>query len=143
MTPLRLGPGDGEPGVEFDLDAVAEWRIREIVRGMLAPQTGVIVEDAVQVVDELVSNAWEHGRPPRRCRVSMPTGPPRLRVEVDDSGAGEPRIRTPDSSGGRGMILVDQLARAWGVARRDGFKTVWAEVSLDRPRYPPACVADS
>lgn len=64
----------------------------------------------------------------------MPTvtacGPGTLRIEVDDTGAGEPQLRTPDSTGGRGLILIDRLAAAWAHTRHHGHKTVWTEVAL-------------
>jgi hypothetical protein len=41
-------------------------------------------------------------------------------------------MRTPDRSGGRGLVLVDRLASSWGVQHHADHKTVWAEVALDR-----------
>jgi hypothetical protein len=54
-----------------------------------------------------------------------------LRIEVDDESTHQPRIRTPDMSGGRGLVLVDRLASAWGVQNYAHHKTVWAELVLD------------
>ncbi|WP_405136945.1 ATP-binding protein [Nocardia sp. NBC_01388] len=135
-TPLSAPCGDEGQAAQFDLDLTPGWRIREAVRELLAPDTGVIVEDAVLVVDEMVANAHEHGSPPRHCRLSLQAGETRLRVEVEDSGAGDPHIRTPDLAGGRGMIVIDRIATAWGVIHYSGFKTVWAELPLDRPHSP-------
>jgi hypothetical protein len=37
----------------------------------------------------------------------------------------------PEAEGGRGLWLVDQLARAWGVNRHpDGGKIVWCTLNL-------------
>ncbi|BCK56093.1 ATP-binding protein [Nocardia wallacei] len=134
-----LGPIGEDPAhdAEFDLEDTALWQIREAVRALLAPRTGVVVEDAVLVADELVTNAIEHGQPPRRVRFRVQPRPQRLRVEVDDCGPGVPYLRTADDSGGRGMTVIDSLATEWGVIDYTRFKTVWAELPLDRPRVPP------
>ncbi|SDM42014.1 ATP-binding protein [Allokutzneria albata] len=133
MCSQPLGALNNPESITCDLDAISMREVRERVRGLLAGGTGVPVEDAVQVVDELVSNSHRHGEGPRRCRVSM-VARDRLRVEVDDSSPALPRIRTPDNRGGRGLLLVDRIASAWGVTRHERSKTVWAEVDLGRPR---------
>ncbi|GAB2644637.1 ATP-binding protein [Nocardia goodfellowii] len=139
--PLWALSGHEEHGPEFDLETTAQWQIRDAVRTLLAPDTGVLVEDAVLVVDEMVANALEHGSAPWRCRLTVRADPARLRVEVDDSGPGEPRLRTPDVDGGRGLLVIDRLASSWGVSRYVRFKTVWAELPLDRPHLPPVTAA--
>ncbi|WP_327140373.1 ATP-binding protein [Nocardia sp. NBC_01327] len=136
-SPLWSHSGDDERAPEFDVDTTSGRLIRDAVRMLLAPDTGVVVEDAVLVVEEMVANAREHGGSPRRCRLRLQSGPNRLRIEVDDSGADDPRVRTPNSAGGRGMIVIDRLATAWGVIRHPEFKTVWAELPLDKPNYSP------
>jgi hypothetical protein len=44
------------------------------------------------------------------------------------------REQSPDATTGRGLLLVDALADAWGVDRGDGLadvgKTVWVELAL-------------
>lgn len=120
--------------VVLALDGVTVREVRDLVRDLLADRAGVAVDDAVLVVDELVSNALRHGEPPRRCRL-VRVGR-RLRVEVDDAGLGWPRIRTADASGGRGLVIVQALAAGWGVIRHPRHKTVWAEVLLDGPSRP-------
>ncbi|MFI9402049.1 ATP-binding protein [Nocardia sp. NPDC052316] len=135
--PARPIPSGDEQGLEFDLEVTPDRRIRDAVRTLLAPDVSVVVEDAVLVTDEMVGNAREHARPPRRCRLTVSAGSGRLRIEVDDGGPGDPHVRDPDLAGGRGMILVDRLAIAWGVVHHRHAKTVWAELPLDRPRLPP------
>ncbi|WP_194815908.1 ATP-binding protein [Nocardia sp. XZ_19_385] len=139
--PLWALPGGEEQGPEFDLETTAPWQIRDAVRTLLAPGTGVLVEDAVLVVDEMVANALEHGSSPWRCRFAVRTEPARFRVEVDDSGTGEPHLRTPDLNGGRGVLVINRLASSWGVVHYGRFKTVWAELPLDRPQVPPISAA--
>lgn len=98
----------------------ARAKVRELPAG-LPPAVGA---DVVQVFDELVRNACRHGPAPRRCRVSLHPRRARVRIEVDDTGPGVPRLRAPDSTGGRGMILVDRLATAWACTTHHDRKTV-------------------
>ncbi len=132
--PQGVPGGESDPGaVVCDLESVPTRSVRQLVRGLLADHTGVTVEDAVLVVDELVSNACRHGRAPRLCRLLLIDHGGRLRVEVDDSSPDEPRIRTRDRTGGRGLILVDRLASRWGTDHYEDHKTVWAELLLRGP----------
>jgi anti-sigma regulatory factor (Ser/Thr protein kinase) len=121
----------------YDLDTTAAREIRRHVRDLLASYRGIPVDDAVLVVDELVSNAHQHGQSPRACRLAFSGQGRYLRVEVDDASPQQPRIRTADESGGRGLMLVDRLAPAWGVTYHAHNKTVWAELALDRAGNAP------
>lgn len=118
--------------VTCDLDVTPLAAVRRVAHDLLAGYSGVAVEDAVLVVDELASNASRHGQPPRLCRLALVDRGRRLRVEVDDAAPEQPRIRPADETGGRGLPLVDRLASAWGVQQHKAYKTVWAEVMLDR-----------
>lgn len=123
------GKHDDPTTVTCDLDTATVRSVRELVRHLLGDRHGVLVEDAVLVAEELVSNAYRHGAPPRTCRLSL-ADQDRLRVEVGDAEAAHPRIRTPDTSGGRGLVLVDRLSTAWGVLPGQDQKTVWADLDL-------------
>ncbi|MGB3440508.1 MAG: ATP-binding protein [Actinophytocola sp.] len=125
---------DGESsmaGVTCDLATTPVSRVRRLVRSLLGGHRGVLLDDAVLVADELVSNAIQHGEGPRSCRFTLIDDGWGLRTEVTDTGRGEPHLRTPDNSGGRGLLLVDRLANVWGVRWFPGHKTVWAEVLMD------------
>ena len=84
-----------------------------------------IVEDAVLLVSELVTNSVLHGGPPvvvaRRLRRRGPAGagPGRL------VGAAGPAARRPGDEGGRGLALVDTLSSDWGVDPQPDGKHVW------------------
>ena len=121
-------PGD----VTYDLDTTANREVRAGVRDLLGNYSGLTVDDAVLVTDELVSNANRHGDAPRACRLGLRDGGRSLLIEVDDSSPRQPRIRPPHTGGGRGLVLVDRLATSWGVRNQSGDKTVWAEMALDR-----------
>ncbi|MBT2487579.1 ATP-binding protein [Streptomyces sp. ISL-96] len=102
---------------EFTRKALADWGVYE--------RTG----DVLLCVSELATNALLHGVPPGRgfrLHLSMRRQGP-LRIEVHDSGGGQPRVREPDDESGRGLLLVAVLADAWGVGRRDPGKVVWCE----------------
>jgi two-component sensor histidine kinase len=115
-------------GVSCDLDATSTKDVRRRVRALLGDREDVVVQDAVLVADELISNAHRHGVGPRACRVAVLYQGRRLRIEVDDAAPALPRIRTPDRFGGRGLVLVGRLATAWGVQMHAHHKTVWAEL---------------
>jgi serine/threonine-protein kinase RsbW len=54
------------------------------------------------------------------------------RVEVTDRSAAppEPRVAGESDSSGRGLALVEALARRWGTRRlASGGKTVWFEIA--------------
>ncbi|WP_416567019.1 ATP-binding protein [Nocardia testacea] len=115
--------------VEVDLDRVPAVQVRADVR-RVGRCAGIEVSDAVQVSDELVSNACRRARSPRTCRLLV-NEHGRFRIEVHDSSPAPARIRGHDHTGGRGLLLVTQLATRWGTEWCAGGKTVWAE--LDPP----------
>ncbi|MDT0573443.1 SpoIIE family protein phosphatase [Streptomyces sp. DSM 3412] len=80
------------------------------------------------VVSELVTNAIRYGRPPVRLRLIRDRT---LICEVSDSGGTTPHLRRARGydEGGRGLLLVAQLAEDWGTRRARQGKTVWAELS--------------
>ncbi|MEF9905173.1 ATP-binding protein [Streptomyces sp. P9-A2] len=102
-----------------------------------------VIDDAVLILSELLSNAYKHGRPlgdapagdgdVRAAWQVDPCG--RLVVEVTDGGGPtRPAPATPSvtAHGGRGLNIITALADDWGV--RDevpGEVTVWAVVHDD------------
>ncbi|RCV52541.1 ATP-binding protein [Marinitenerispora sediminis] len=78
--------------------------------------------DAILLLSELATNAIRHtpsGHADGTFRVHLHHGPGRLRVEVHDDGTGHDpyRLRVvagPDTENGRGLLLVQALADAWG-----------------------------
>lgn len=103
---------------------------REFVAERLAAAGyGTAAEVATLLVSELVTNAILHARSPICVRV-RPHGR-RVRVEVGDDSAAMPvlRDRDVDSTTGRGTLLVDGLAAAWGVEPSEAGKVVWFELA--------------
>ncbi|MET7473782.1 ATP-binding protein [Streptomyces sp. NPDC005648] len=95
-----------------------------------------LCEDAVLLLSELATNAVRHTLSARiLCGIGF-LSDVCLRLEVHDhdySGRHEPSRREagPDDEGGRGLLLVEQLAVAWGVdrSRLTGGNAVWANLT--------------
>ncbi|QIP88606.1 ATP-binding protein [Streptomyces sp. Tu 2975] len=117
----------------------ARHRMREQLNRSGVPET--VVDDAVLILSELLSNACRHGRPlgngdagdgdVRAAWQVDKAG--RLTVEVTDGGGPtRPVPATPSvtARGGRGLNIITALAQEWGV--RDsaaGEVTVWVIVT--------------
>ncbi|QGZ49972.1 ATP-binding protein [Streptomyces sp. QHH-9511] len=103
-----------------------------------------VVDDAVLILSELLSNACRHGRPLGRAEVGDgdvraawridPSGG--LTVEVTDGGGPtRPVPSTPSvtARGGRGLNIISALAQDWGVRdSASGEVTVWVVVTQGR-----------
>jgi anti-sigma regulatory factor (Ser/Thr protein kinase) len=83
------------------------------------------------IVSELVTNAIRYGRPPVRLRLLRPGSS--LICEVYDASGSTPHMRRARifDEGGRGLLLVAQLAERWGTRHERTGKTVWAEQTPD------------
>jgi len=137
LVMLRRTAGDtAQPGSRLrqyipasDPEALSAARhmIRSAVRSWGA---GERADEIELVADELITNALLHTDGPAVVTI-RPLGAPgsRLRVEVEDRSSALPHRREPGEAGvsGRGLLLVDMLADAWGVESRGNDKCVWAE----------------
>ncbi|MFE5888383.1 ATP-binding SpoIIE family protein phosphatase [Streptomyces sp. NPDC002285] len=80
------------------------------------------------VVSELVTNAIRYGRSPISLRLIHDRT---LLCEVSDASSTTPHLRRARvlDEGGRGLLLVAQLAGQWGTRHARRGKTVWAELN--------------
>ena len=87
------------------------------------------------LVTELVANVVTHVGAPMTLRVHR--GPATMRVEIEDPSTQVPVVNHPDPSEehGRGVLLVEELANAWGVDPRPDGKTVWFEIDVSTATY--------
>ncbi|MEU8850119.1 SpoIIE family protein phosphatase [Streptomyces sp. NPDC048564] len=86
------------------------------------------------VVSELVTNAIRYGRTPISLRLIHDRT---LLCEVSDASSTTPHLRRARvlDEGGRGLLLVAQLAGQWGTRHARRGKTVWAELD-DSAEFP-------
>lgn len=94
-----------------------------------------VCADAVLLISELATNAVRHTPSTRiLCGIGLVTDRC-LRLEVHDhdyvGGRLQPRGPGPDDECGRGLLLVAELADAWGADRSTltGGKAVWATLT--------------
>lgn len=101
---------------------LASWRLDHLVGG-----------DVELVASELVNNAVVHAATPLTVIVRYLGDV--VRVEVGD-GSSElplPRAATTDEFSGRGLLIVDSLASAWGTLPTRAGKRVWFELPAEAP----------
>jgi anti-sigma regulatory factor (Ser/Thr protein kinase)/anti-anti-sigma regulatory factor len=122
---LRLAPTPTAP-------AAARAFVREVCEyWQLAIPDATVMDRAVLLANELVTNALVHAHTEIRLRLELRGD--RLHIAVRDGSPRLLRLVAPDrqAEGGRGLRLVEQLARAWGVNRHpEGGKVVWCVLSL-------------
>jgi serine/threonine-protein kinase RsbW len=113
----------------------AAGHARRVLAGWLA---GVVPRDRLGdlqlLVTEIVANCVRHGRVGEDGEIDLlvKLAGDVARVEVRDTGIQvDPRVKTPDLSGGGGfgMVLVERMSRAWGVDHEPAV-VMWFELSL-------------
>ncbi|MCW2864357.1 MAG: methyltransferase type 11 [Actinoallomurus sp.] len=90
-----------------------------------------LLDDATLIASELVSNAAKLGQ---NFALALTTKGRILRIAVSDHSDAKPIVKTRPgddwAEDGRGLLVVDALADAWGFdVRAAGGKVVWAEVT--------------
>ncbi|MFC5719661.1 SpoIIE family protein phosphatase [Streptomyces gamaensis] len=95
------------------------------------------VDSAVLMVSEMVTNVLVHtdGDAVLTAQVSGPPGARCVRVDVADGSDELPHRRHPGemASSGRGLVLMELLAGAWGVEPRGAGKNIWFELYETAP----------
>ena len=84
------------------------------------------------LVSELVTNAIRYAGTPIRLRLIRDTT---LICEVSDASSTAPHLRRAGAldEGGRGLLVVAQLAARWGTRHNPTGKTIWAEQPIPAP----------
>jgi serine phosphatase RsbU (regulator of sigma subunit)/anti-sigma regulatory factor (Ser/Thr protein kinase) len=93
------------------------------------------------MVSELVTNAIRHARTPGKLRIILERES--LICEVSDGSLTSPHLRRARTfdEGGRGLLIVAQLAQRWGTRYDHDGKTIWAEQTMaTHPGRLPAAV---
>jgi anti-sigma regulatory factor (Ser/Thr protein kinase) len=117
--------------VELELPAAptAARVARAVLRDTLAHwNLEALLDAAALLTSELVANVVRHVGAPMTLRVQRTASA--IRVEVDDTSCAPPSVQRvrPSSEQGRGVFLVDAIARDWGTASTPRGKTVWFEL---------------
>ncbi|MES4908410.1 MULTISPECIES: ATP-binding protein [unclassified Streptomyces] len=89
-------------------------------------------DDAELLVSEVVTNALRYTGGPVRLTLCLCPADDALRCEVEDADPTLPQTRQAgeDDEGGRGLYMIDLLARCWGSHRTGTGKTVWFELHV-------------
>ena len=137
----RVGPDDLVASAAYQPEPTAAAAARRFVRDTLQAWvvTGAaadghgLVDDAVLLTSELVTNAVVHAGTPVQVTCRLVEGAVEVVVRdghparmVPEAAETEPTERT----GGRGLLLPAALASAWGVAYGRSSKAVWFRLGL-------------
>ncbi|MGW6518531.1 ATP-binding protein [Streptomyces sp. NPDC054962] len=117
---------------EAQAPSQARTHARRVLAEAVPPIKPEQVDDVCLIVSELVTNAYRYGtEPDDSVLVAVEAGPDQVRVEVHDPRRRPPHVRTEsgERARGRGLHIVEALARNWGVDSRPFGKIVWVEVA--------------
>jgi anti-sigma regulatory factor (Ser/Thr protein kinase) len=109
--------------------ALARRRVAVVCNGW--PQS--LIEDALTMTSELVTNAVRHGR--SSIVLTITASPDLLHVEVADENPNLPvsgLVPSDDGLGGRGLLIVAALSTDWGSrpSPKGRGKAVWFSLQL-------------
>ncbi|MER7620534.1 SpoIIE family protein phosphatase [Streptomyces sp. NPDC126503] len=114
--------------------AEAREQLRQLLHDWADPEQ---LDSAVLMVSEMLTNVLVHtdGDALLVAEVACGEKTRRLRVEVSDGSDELPHKRHPGemASSGRGLVLMEMLADAWGVDPRGEGKTIWFELNEPAP----------
>lgn len=100
---------------------------RVVQEALLGAGLEVLLDDALLLVTELVTNAVVHAGTDVELHVELGGGS--VRIDVVDHGGGTlpvvPEVAGNDREGGRGLFLLDALAQEWGTRHFQGGKSMW------------------
>jgi hypothetical protein len=131
------GPAPAPRGPVFDFDALDAKPDDDEADGVVDLSALEYALTGESATEGLLDNARLDGAVPlspkasRRIEIVMRRGRSMVWVEVHDQDVRTPRVRiaSANDEGGRGLFLVDQLSRRWGVRPTPVGKVVWFQLS--------------
>ena len=129
---LRLAPRPTAPAAArlFVGETLQDWR--------LGQPDEELSEQAQLLADELVTNAVVHARTDLRLRLELHGELLHLAVHDRDPRPLRPGPAARDSEGGRGLVVIAQVAKIWGVHRHpEGGKVVWCILQTAQQQPQP------
>jgi two-component sensor histidine kinase len=108
-------------------DDTASSKARRFLKAAHCPvHNTTVLDEALLMVSELVTNAVSHGAPPITVKVSCEESGGMV-VRVSDGSGRMPQPAQPEAhaENGRGLFLVDVLSSRWGVEPTQDGKEVW------------------
>ena len=131
-THSRVLPAESQGSVTLPAELSSGSQARRYLRETLPPMGCLhVLEDAVLLLTELVNNAVIHANSGAEVQIRRTADS--LYVEVTDKGAGGAlrRDATTTEMGGRGLALLDCVARSWGTDTDGAWgHRVWFELDL-------------
>ncbi|MFD3381720.1 MULTISPECIES: SpoIIE family protein phosphatase [unclassified Streptomyces] len=119
---------------EHERVAGARQQLREFLHDWASADQ---VDSAVLLVSEMVTNVLVHTDADALLVAEMTggAGGRRIRIQVSDGSDDLPHKRHPGelASSGRGLVLMELLADAWGVDPRGEGKSIWFELYEEGP----------
>lgn len=138
MPAVRVAPTQYEANLPHSSVSVRQARAKLAQDLSERDVLGTVVDDAVLILSEFVTNSLRHARALNSdtIRVSWSlSGEGILRIEVTDGGGTTRPVTKPyamsvSAQAGRGLEIVDRLADRWGSQREESGDeyTVWAEL---------------
>jgi anti-sigma regulatory factor (Ser/Thr protein kinase) len=111
---------------ELPVSREAPALAREFLRGSTcAEHHSEVVDDAVLLVSELVTNSVLHGGPPVVVAVDCDEATLQVRVRDGSPALPAPRDAAQGDENGRGLALVAEMSDDWGVDSEKDGKHVW------------------
>jgi len=112
--------------LELPVSREAPALAREFLRGSTcAEHHSEVVDDAVLLVSELVTNSVLHGGPPVVVAVDCDESTLQVRVRDGSPDLPAPRDAAHGDENGRGLALVAEMSADWGVDTEKDGKHVW------------------
>jgi DNA-binding NarL/FixJ family response regulator len=116
----------------FSRDLRSAGDARRFISSTLEPwRLGSLLDTVTLLASELVANAIVHAGSEVDVAVQLTEAVARIEVtDRSDAAPAAPTAATTEDTSGRGLWMVELIAKAWGIRRLpSGGKTVWFEVA--------------